>query len=91
MSPQSRTRFELCGGHDRSFRGREAIGSRGRASRFAGAPITQLEYVRLLVLTFLRLPAQTFYVKKAVVSAVAQMVPNYAAGRRRSGEAPGTV
>ena len=54
--------------------------SRGRASSFAGAPISQLEDVRLLGLTFVRLPAQDFYVKKAVVPAVAQMALAYAAG-----------
>ena len=45
--------------------------SRGRASSFSGAPIAQLEDVRLLGPTFMRLPAQAFYVKKAVVPAVA--------------------
>ena len=45
-----------------------------------GAPIAQLEDVRLLGLTFVRLPAQAFYVKKAVVPAVSQMAPAYAAG-----------
>ena len=54
--------------------------SRGRASSFAGAPIAQLEDVRLLGPTFVRLPAQDFYVKKAVVPAVAQMALAYAAG-----------
>ena len=46
---------------------------------FAGAPIAQLEEVRLLGPTFVRLPSQAFYVKKAVVTAVAQMAPVYAA------------
>ena len=54
--------------------------SRGRASSFAGAPIAQLEDVRLLGPTFVRLPAQAFYVKNAVVTAVAQMALAYAAG-----------
>ena len=45
-----------------------------------GAPIAQLEEVRLLGPTFVRLPAQAFYVKKTVVPAVAQMAPAYAAG-----------
>ena len=54
--------------------------SRGRASIFTGAPIAQLEDVRLLGPTFVRLPSQAFYVKKAVVLAVAQMAPAYAAG-----------
>ena len=49
--------------------------SRGSASSFAEAPIAQLEDVRLLVPTFVRLPAQAFYVKKAVVPAVSQMAP----------------
>ena len=55
--------------------------SPGRASSFAGAPIAQYEDVRLLGPTFVRLPAQTFHVKKAVVPIVAQMAPAYAAGR----------
>ena len=55
--------------------------SRGRASSFAGAPIAQLEDVRLLGPTFVRLPAHAFYVKKAVVPAVSQMAPAYAAVR----------
>ena len=46
--------------------------SRGRASSFAGDPISQLEDVRLLGPTFVRLLAQAFYVKKAVVPAVFQ-------------------
>ena len=54
--------------------------SRGRASSFAGAPISQLEDVRLLGPTFVRLPAQAFYVKKDAVLAVAQMAPVYAGG-----------
>ena len=54
--------------------------SRGRTSSFAGGPIAHLEDVRLLGPTFVRLPAQAFYVKKAVVPAVAQMAPAYAAG-----------
>ena len=54
--------------------------SQGRASSFAGAPIAHLEDVRLLGPTFIRLPSQAFYVKKAVVPAVAQMAPAYAAG-----------
>ena len=49
--------------------------SQGHASSFAGDPIAQLEGVRLLGPTFVRLPAQAFYVKKAVVPAVAQMAP----------------
>ena len=43
-------------------------------------PIAQLEDVRLLGSTFVRLPAQALYVKKTVVPAVAQMAPAYAAG-----------
>ena len=54
--------------------------SRGRASSFAGVPIAQFEDVRLLGPTFVRLPAQAFYVKKAVVPVVSQMAPAYAAG-----------
>ena len=49
--------------------------SRGSASSFAGAPIYQIEDIRLLGPTFVRLPAQAFYVKKAVVLSVAQMAP----------------
>ena len=45
-----------------------------------GGLIAQLEDVRLLGPTFVRLPAQVFYIKKAVVTAVAQMAPAYAAG-----------
>ena len=52
--------------------------SRGRASSFARNPIAQFEDVRLLGLTFVRLPAQAFYVKKAMVPVVAQMDPTYA-------------
>ena len=54
--------------------------SRGRASSFAGAPIAQLEDVRLLGPTFVRLPSQAIYVKKAVVLVDVQMAPAYAAG-----------
>ena len=54
--------------------------SQGRASSFSGDPISQLEDVRILGPTFVRLPDQAFYVKKAVVTAVAQMAPAYAAG-----------
>ena len=54
--------------------------SRGRASSFAGAPIAQFEDVWLLGPTFVRLPAQAFYIKKAVVLVVAQMAHAYAAG-----------
>ena len=53
--------------------------SRGRASSFAGGPIAQFEDVRLLGPTFVRLPAQAFYVKKSVVSVVDHMAPAYAA------------
>ena len=53
--------------------------SRGRASSFAGARIAQLENARLMGPIFVRLPAQSFYVKKAVVPAVSQMTPAYAA------------
>ena len=45
---------------------------------FTGAPIPQLEDVRLLGPTFVRLVAQAFYLKKAVVPAVAQIAPAYA-------------
>ena len=58
--------------------------SPGRASSFTGAPIAQLEDVRLLVPTFVRLPAQAFYVKEAVVPAVAQIAPAYAEGGGRA-------
>ena len=54
--------------------------SRGCASSFAGVPIAQLEDVRLRGPTFVRLPSRACYVKKAVVLAVAQMAPVYAAG-----------
>ena len=54
--------------------------SQGRALSFAGPPIAQFKDVRLLGPTFVRLPAQAFYVKKAVVTVVAQMAPAYAAG-----------
>ena len=54
--------------------------SRGHASSFAGDPIAQFEDVRLLRSTFVRLLAQAFYVKKAVVPVVAQMASAYAAG-----------
>ena len=47
---------------------------------FAGALIAQLEDVWLLGPTFVRLPAQAFCVKKAVVPAVAHMAPAYNAG-----------
>ena len=33
-----------------------------------------------MVPTFVRLPAQAFYVKKSVVPVVSQMAPTYAAG-----------
>ena len=49
-------------------------------SSFAGAPISHFEDVWLLGTTFVRLPAQAFYVKKAVVLVVAQLAPAYAAG-----------
>ena len=58
--------------------------SRGRASSFAGAPIAQFEGVWLLGPTFVRLPSQAFYVKKAMVPVVAQMAPTYAAGGGRA-------
>ena len=45
-----------------------------------GVPIAQFKDVWLLGPTFVRLPAQAFYVKKAVVSVVAQMATAYAAG-----------
>ena len=54
--------------------------SRGRSLSFSGAPIAQLEDVRLLGPTFVRLSSQAFYVKKAVVPVVAQMAPAYATG-----------
>ena len=54
--------------------------SQGRASSFEGALIAQLDDVRLLGSTFAKLPAQAFYVKKAVVPAVAQMAPAFTAG-----------
>ena len=54
--------------------------SRGRASSFAETPIAQFEDVRLLGPTLVRLPAQAFYVKKAVLLVVTQMAPAYAAG-----------
>ena len=54
--------------------------SQRRASSFVGAPISQLEDVQLLGPTFVRLTAQAFYVKKAVVPAVPQMAPAYSAG-----------
>ena len=47
---------------------------------FAGPLIAHIEDVRLLGPTFVRLPAQAFYVKKAVVPAVAQMALAYTAG-----------
>ena len=55
--------------------------SRRHPSSFAGASISHLEDVRLLGPTLVILPAQVFYVKKAMVPAVAQMEPAYAAGR----------
>ena len=58
--------------------------SRGRASSFTGAPIAKFEDVRLLGPTFVRLLAQDFHVKKAVVPVVAQMAPYYAAGGGRA-------
>ena len=54
--------------------------SRGPASKFAGAPISQYKDVWLLRPTFLCLPSQAFHVKKAVVPVVAQMAPAYVAG-----------
>ena len=54
--------------------------NRGRASSFAGAPIAQFKDIWLLGPTFVRLPDQDFYVKKAVVPVVAQMSPAYSAG-----------
>ena len=54
--------------------------SRGRASSFLGGPIAQFEDVQILGPTFVRLPAQYFYVKKAVVLVVAHMAPAYGAG-----------
>ena len=54
--------------------------SRGRALSFVGAPISQFEDFWLLGPTFVRLPAQAFYVKKAMMPVVAQMAPAYAAG-----------
>ena len=54
--------------------------SQGCASRFAGGPITQFEYVGLLEPIFVQLPVQAFYVKKAVVPEVTQMAPAYATG-----------
>ena len=44
--------------------------SRVRASRFVGDPIAQFKDVQLLGPTFVHLPAQAFYVKKAVVPEV---------------------
>ena len=38
--------------------------SPGCASSFAGGPISQIEDIRLLGTTFVRLPAQAFYIKK---------------------------
>ena len=58
--------------------------SRGCALSFAGDPIAQFEGVRRLGSTFVRLPAQAFYVKKAVVPVVAQMDTAYAAGGGQS-------
>ena len=52
--------------------------SQGHASSFVGPPIAQLEDVMLLGPTFVRLPAQAFYVKKSMVPVVAQMAPDYA-------------
>ena len=54
--------------------------SRGRALIFTGGPIAQFEDVRLLGSTFVRLPDQAFYFKKAVVPVVSQMAPAYPAG-----------
>ena len=54
--------------------------SGGRASSFAGGTIAQFKDVRQFGPTFVRLTAQAFYVKKAVVPAVAQMAPAYATG-----------
>ena len=47
---------------------------------FAGGAVAQYEDVRLLGPTFVRLPAQDFHVKKAVVLVIAHMDPAYAAG-----------
>ena len=54
--------------------------SQGCASSFMRAPIAQYEDVRLLGPTFMRLPAQDFHVKNAVVRVVAQMALTYAVG-----------
>ena len=54
--------------------------SRGCALSFAGGPIAQFEDIRLLGPTFVGLPAQAFYVKKAVVTVVTRMAPSYAVG-----------
>ena len=51
---------------------------------FAGGPIAQFEDVRLFGPTFVRLPAQVFYVKKAVVPVVALMAPAYVVGGGRA-------
>ena len=47
---------------------------------FAGGPIVQYKDARLLRPTFVRLPAQAFHVKKAVVPVITHMAPAYAAG-----------
>ena len=65
--------------------------SRGRASIFTGAPIAQLEDVRLLGPTFVRLPSQAFYVKKGRGPGSRTDGAGLRCRRRRSGEAPGTV
>ena len=49
-----------------------------------GVAIAQFEDVQLLGPTFVRLPAQAFYVKKSVVPVVAQMAPDYAAGGKEA-------
>ena len=54
--------------------------SRGRASSFAGSPISQYEDVRLLGPTFVHLQTQDFHVNKAMVPVVAQMAPANATG-----------
>ena len=64
--------------------------SRGCASSFAGDPIAQFEDVRLLGPTFVRLPAQAFYFKTAVVPVVSQIAPAYAAGGGESEKLLGT-
>ena len=65
--------------------------SRGRPTSFAGGLIAQLEDVRLLAPTFVRLPALAFYVKKGRGSGSCPDGASLRSGRRRSGEAPGTL